>query len=53
MMIGIRPRHCAALAAFAAASMLVHGDARASEEAVDRATQTALHLDAHPDRGAL
>ena len=27
--------------------------ARASEEAVDRATQTALHLDTHPDRGAL
>ena len=26
--------------------------ARASEQAVDRATQTALSLDAHPDRGA-
>ena len=26
--------------------------ARASEESVDRATQTALSLDAHPDRGA-
>ncbi|MGO9513091.1 MAG: hypothetical protein ACLP2F_05555 [Steroidobacteraceae bacterium] len=28
-------------------------DVRASEEAVDRATQAALELDAHPDRGAL
>ena len=28
------------------------GDARASEAAVDRATQAALALDAHPDRGA-
>jgi cytochrome c553 len=52
VMTGIRMRRYAALAAFAAASMLVHAGSRASEEAVDRATQTALALDAHPDRGA-
>jgi cytochrome c553 len=40
------------LAAFAAVFALMSGDARASEEAVDQATQTALSLDAHPDRGA-
>jgi cytochrome c553 len=45
-------RRCAALAAFAAATMLVHAATRASEESVDRATQSALALDAHPDRGA-
>jgi cytochrome c553 len=38
--------------AFVAVSMIVHAGARASEQAVDRATQTALGLDAHPDRGA-
>jgi cytochrome c553 len=42
---------CAAFAAFAALLTLVHVGARASEEAVDRATQTALALDVHPDRG--
>jgi cytochrome c553 len=47
-MTGIRMRRCAALAAFAAESMLVHAVSRASEEAVDRATQSALALDAHP-----
>jgi cytochrome c553 len=40
------------LAAIAAVLALASGEARASEEAVDRATQTALSLDAHPDRGA-
>ena len=41
------------LAAIAAAAFaLVSGDTRASEETVDRATQTALSLDAHPDRGS-
>jgi cytochrome c553 len=43
---------CRVLAATAAVLVLVSGEARASEEAVDRATQTALSLDAHPDRGA-
>jgi cytochrome c553 len=38
-----------AIAAFFALESV---DARASEEAVDRATQAALSLDAHPDRGA-
>jgi len=43
---------CRVLAATAAVLVLVSGEARASEEAVDRATQMALSLDAHPDRGA-
>jgi cytochrome c553 len=41
------------LATFAAVFALVSGNARASEEAVDQATQTALLLDAHPDRGGV
>ncbi|HXJ03147.1 MAG TPA: c-type cytochrome, partial [Micropepsaceae bacterium] len=38
--------------AIAALLALASLGARASEESVDRATQTALALDAHPDRGA-
>jgi cytochrome c553 len=41
------------LAAITAVFALVSGGSRASEEAVDRATQSALSLDVHPDRGAL
>jgi len=40
------------LMASAAWLVFACGDVHASEEAVDRATQTALSLDAHPDRGA-
>jgi cytochrome c553 len=40
------------LIATAACWLLVSTTAWASEEAVDRATQAALSLDAHPDRGA-
>jgi cytochrome c553 len=43
----------AAFATITVAFALVGGSAGASEEAVDRATQTALSLDAHPVRGAL
>ena len=38
--------------AIAACFLFANGGAGASEESVDRATQTALSLDAHPDRGA-
>ena len=40
------------LIAIAACAALGALDAHASQESVDRATQTALSLDAHPDRGA-
>jgi cytochrome c553 len=40
------------LVAIAAHFVLANDSARASEESVDRATQTALSLDAHPSRGA-
>jgi len=40
------------LVTIAACSFLSGGAVCASEEAVDRATQAALELDAHPDRGA-
>jgi cytochrome c553 len=40
------------LIAIAACCALDSVDARASQESVDRATQTALSLDANPDRGA-
>jgi len=43
----------AALMALASICALAQAEPRASEEAVDRATQTALALDVHPDRGAL
>jgi cytochrome c553 len=49
---GIRAPYIGILAAITVFA-LVSGDARGSEEAVDQATQTALSLDAHPDRGAL
>jgi cytochrome c553 len=39
-------------AVLAAASLVVVVGARASEESVDQATQSALSLDAHPGRGA-
>jgi cytochrome c553 len=41
------------IAAMTLLLVLQCGYAGASEEAVDRATQTALALDAHPDRGGL
>src|SRR5664279_991173 len=41
------------LAALGVCWVLAGAAAQASEEAVDRATQTALSLDAHPERGAL
>jgi cytochrome c553 len=41
------------IAAIAMALVLQCGGARASEEAVDRVTQKALTLDAHPDRGRM
>jgi len=44
---------CIFVMTFAAICALLSFDVRASEEAVDRATQAALELDAHPDRGAL
>jgi cytochrome c553 len=37
---------------FAAAVLIAAAGAGASEESVDRATQSALSLDVHPDRGA-
>jgi cytochrome c553 len=40
-----------ALIAFVACGALECADAVASAESVDRATQTALSLDAHPERG--
>jgi cytochrome c553 len=46
-------RSASIIAAMAALLVLQWGDACASEEAVDRATQKALALDAHPDRGGL
>ena len=46
-------RGIATIAAIPILLMLQFSDACASEEAVDRATQKALTLDAHPDRGAL
>jgi cytochrome c553 len=52
VMAGMRSPCTGVLAAIAAVFALESGVARASEEAVDRATQTALSLDAHPDRGA-
>jgi cytochrome c553 len=51
-MAGISAPCAGVLVAIAAVFALVGGEASASEEAVDRATQTALSLDAHPDRGA-
>ena len=51
-MASIRASCTGVLVAIAAAFALVSGEVRASEEAVDRATQTAMSLDAHPDRGA-
>lgn len=53
MVGGISAACTGVLAAFAAVFALVTGGARASEEAVDRTTQGALSLDAHPNRGAL
>ncbi len=50
-MTGIRQR-AVVLTAIAIMAVSVVPGARASEEAVDRKTQTALELDAHPDRGA-
>jgi cytochrome c553 len=50
-MTGIRQR-AEVLSAIAVIGMSVFSTVRASEEAVDRKTQTALALDAHPDRGA-
>jgi cytochrome c553 len=41
------------IAVMTAVFVLQYADARASEEAVDRATQKALALDAHPDRGGI
>jgi cytochrome c553 len=52
VMAGICAPCTGVLVIMAAIFALVSGEARASEEAVDRATQTALSLDAHPDRGA-
>jgi cytochrome c553 len=51
-MAGISGPWSQVLIAIAALLALGSVDARASEETVDRATQTALALDAHPDRGA-
>ena len=51
-MEGISVPRTGVLIAIAAVCALEGADARASEESVDRATQTALSLDAHPDRGA-
>lgn len=50
-MAGINAPHTVVLMAIAAFFAL-GAAARASEEAVDRATQEALSLDVHPDRGA-
>ena len=52
MLAGIGAQCTGVLVAIAAVFAMMSGEARASEEAVDRATQTALSLDAHPDRGA-
>jgi cytochrome c553 len=51
VMAEIGASHSKFLVAIAAFFVLT-GGARASEETVDRVTQTALSLDAHPDRGA-
>src|ERR1700722_20811225 len=51
-MEGISVPRTGVLIAIAAGCALEGAYARASEESVDRATQTALSLDAHPDRGA-
>ncbi len=53
MVGGISAPCTGVLAAIAAVFALVTGEARASEETVRRATQTALSRDAHPDLGAL
>lgn len=50
-MEAIRAPHCGVLALIACCA-LSSADARASAESVDQATQAALSLDAHPDRGA-
>ena len=52
LMLRFRARNGGSLIAMAACSMLGSHIAYASEEAVDRETQAALILDAHPDRGA-
>jgi cytochrome c553 len=52
VMAGISVPRAGVLVAIAAFCALECAGARASEESVDRATQTALSLDAHPDRGA-
>src|SRR5450631_1959454 len=48
-----RARGASIIVAMAGVFVLQCADARASEEAVDRATQKALALDAHPVRGGL
>jgi cytochrome c553 len=45
-------RRVAVLMALVVIGSVAQAEPRASEEAVDRTTQTALALDAHPDRGA-
>jgi cytochrome c553 len=49
-MAGINAVHKAIF--FAAAVLMAAAGAGASEESVDRATQSAMSLDVHPDRGA-
>jgi cytochrome c553 len=51
--VEISARWAGLVAAVTALFVVLCGDARASEEAVDRATQKALALDVHPDRGGL
>lgn len=51
-MAGVSVPRTSVLMAIAALFVLVSADIRASEESVDCATQAALALDAHPDRGA-
>lgn len=53
MAIEFSTRGVSLIAAMTALLVLQCSDACASEEAVDRATQKALTLDAHPDRGGL
>jgi cytochrome c553 len=52
VMAGIDAPRAGVIVVLGAVFALACGTARASEEAVDRVTQTALSLDAHPDRGA-
>jgi cytochrome c553 len=52
VMAGISVLRIGVFMAIAVFFALECADARASEESVDRATKTALSLDAHPERGA-